>query len=213
MAKKHKLSIITIEHCPDIDSLELARINSALEKKSSYFFISDNDAFNNIDDHININDSSQNIFKVKDAQNILILNDTSKFNSQEDFVKTLLKTNYDIIIIKPLFNNVERYSQEDLQKLHFKKNGSKRLLLAEFNVSEASPGEYYWHKDWKTGSPDWLVRKSFDNENNIITEYWNPEWKQIISRHFKDIINEGFDGVFFTGIENYKYFERLTPLE
>ena len=47
----------------------------------------------------------------------------------------------------------------------------------------------------------------------IITKYWHPEWKKIISRYFKDIINEGFDGVFFTGIENYKYFEDQTPLE
>ena len=70
-----------------------------------------------------------------------------------------------------------------------------------------------WHKDWKVGYPSWLIRPSFDNKNNIITKYWHNEWKQIISRHFKDVINEGFDGIFFTGIENYKYFEQQTPLE
>ena len=74
IAKKHKLNVITIEQCPDNDTLEMARINSMLEKKASYFFIDENNAFNNIDDHININDSSQNIFKPSDAQNILILN-------------------------------------------------------------------------------------------------------------------------------------------
>ena len=26
-------------------------------------------------------------------------------------------------------------------------------------------------------------------------------------------LNEGFDGVFFTGIENYRYFEQQNPLE
>ena len=85
--------------------------------------------------------------------------------------------------------------------------------MAELNVSEASPSEYYWHKDWKVGSPAWLVRPSFSDKNNIITRYWDAEWKKIISRHFKDIIKEGFDGVFFTGIENHKYFEQQTPLE
>ena len=213
VAKKHNLSLITIEQCSDTDTLEMARISSALEKKSSYFFTDVNDAFNNVDDHININDSAQNVFKVSDAQNILIINDTSRFDTKENFISTLLKTNYDIIVMKPLFNNVERYASEDLQKLHFKKNGSKRLLLAEFNISEASPDEYYWHKDWKIGSPKWLIRASFDNKDNIITQYWSPEWKQIISRHFKDVMGEGFDGVFFTGIENYKYFEQQTPLE
>ena len=180
--------------------MEMARINSSLEKKASYFFVEATEAFNNINDHININDSSQNVFNVSDAQNILIINDTSKFDTKENFINTLLKTNYDIIIMKPLFNNIERYDFEDLQKLHFKKNGSKRLLIAEFNVSEASPDEYYWHKDWKVGYPSWLIRPSFDNKNNIITKYWHNEWKQIISRHFKDVINEGFDGIFFTGI-------------
>ena len=34
-----------------------------------------------------------------------------------------------------------------------------------------------------------------------------------MSRHFKDILEEGFDGIFFTGIENYQYFEQQTPLE
>ncbi len=213
VAKKHKLTTITIEQCPSTDDLEMARINSMLEKKASYFFIDEKNAFNNIDDHKNINDSSQNIFKPADAQNILILNDTSQFETKEDLINTLLKTNYDIIIIKPLFNDVDRYAQEDIRKLHFKKNGSKRLLLAEFNVSEASPNEFYWHKDWKIGSPSWLIRPSFDNKDNVITRYWDPEWKRIISRHFKDTMNEGFDGIFFTGIENYKYFEQQTPLE
>lgn len=213
VAKNHNLSLITIEQCPDNETMEMARINSSLEKKASYFFVDINNAFNNIDDHININDSAQNVFKVSDAQNILIINDTSKFKNKEDFVNTLLQTNYDIIVIKPLFNNIYRYDNKDLQKLHFKKNGSKRLLIAEFNVSEAFPDNYYWHKDWKIGSPKWLIRKSFDNKDGIITQYWNPEWKQIMSRHFKDVLGEGFDGVFFTGIENYKYFERQTPLE
>lgn len=213
ISKKYKLNLITIEQCPDLDTLEMARINSMLEGKASYFFTDINNAFNNTDDHININDSAQNVFNVSDAQNILILNDTSRFKTKEEFVDTLLKTNYDIIVMKPLFNNNERYSASDIQKLHFKKNGSKRLLLAEFNVSEASPDEYYWHRDWKIGEPSWLIRKSFDNENSIITLYWHNQWKNIISRHFKDIIKEGFDGVFFTGVENYKYFEHQTPLE
>ena len=95
----------------------------------------------------------------------------------------------------------------------FKKNGTKRLLIAEFNVSEASPKDYYWNRDWKIGNPEWLARLSFSSKDTIITRFWYPEWKQIMSRHFKDILEEGFDGIFFTGIENYQYFEQQTPLE
>ena len=81
------------------------------------------------------------------------------------------------------------------------------------NVSEASPHEYYWQKDWQIGNPSWLKRLSFTEKDNIITQYWHDDWKKIISRHFKDIINENFDGIFLTGIENHEYFEQQNPLE
>ena len=128
-------------------------------------------------------------------------------------VADLLQTNYDITIIKPLFAFHERFSADDLKRLHFKKNGAKRLLIAELNVSEAFPEEYYWSNDWKIGTPDWLVRKSFSSKDGVIVQFWNPVWKKIISDYFKDIMNEGFDGIFFTGIENYHYFEQQNPLE
>lgn len=213
ITKNNKLGLITIEHCKNSDDVETARINSMIDQRSSYFFTELNNAFNNIDDHNNINDSAKNIYKVYDAQNILIINDDSKYSTKEDMISDLLKTNYDIIIMKPLFKHKERFSANDLQKIHFKKNGSKRLLIAELNISEASPYDYYWYKDWKIGNPEWIVRKSFSTEDNFITKFWYPEWKKIISRHFKDILNEKFDGIFFTGVENYHYFEQQNPLE
>lgn len=213
VTKNHNLGLITIEHCQSQEDIEDARINSMIDQKSSYFFTNISDAFNNTFDHNNINDSSKNIFNVSDAQNILIITDDSRYKNKEDFVTALLKTNYDIIIMKPLFANAIRFSADDIQKLRFKKNGTKRLLIAEFNVSEASPKDYYWNRDWKIGNPEWLARLSFSSKDTIITRFWYPEWKQIISRHFKDILEEGFDGIFFTGIENYQYFEQQTPLE
>ncbi len=210
---KHNLGLISIDQCSDSDDLEAARINAMIEKRIFYGFTDINKAFNNTDDHANLNDSSKNIYNISDAQNILILTDDSKYKNKNNFVKELLNTNYDIIIIKPLFHNTERFTPSDIQKMRFKKNGSKRLLLAALNVSEASPHEYYWQKDWKLGHPSWLKRLSFSTEDSIITQYWHDDWKKIISRHFKDIINERFDGVFLTGIENHEYFERQTPLE
>lgn len=213
IAQNHKLGLITIEQCADQDALDAAQINSMIDKKITYGFTDLANAFNNTGDHNSINDSSKNVYQIEDAQNILILTDDSKYSNKDQLVADLLKTNYDIIIMNPLFANRERFSPQDLQKLHFKKNGSKRLLIAEFNVSEANPTDYYWQKDWKVGAPAWLARKSFVSADKIITRYWAPTWKEIISRYFKDIINEGFDGIFFTGIENYQYFEQQSPLE
>lgn len=213
ITRQHNLGLISIEQCASQDDLDAAQINAMIDKKITYGFTDLANAFNNINDHNNINDSSKNVYDIEDAQNILIITDDSRYANKDLFIADLLKTNYDIIIMKPLFANSERFSAQDLQKLHFKKNGSKRLLIAEFNVSEAHPHDYFWFKDWKIGSPKWLVRKSFTSPDGIITKFWYSEWKKIISRYFKDIVNEGFDGIFFTGIENYQYFEQQNPLE
>lgn len=213
IAKKHHLDLISIEYCPSEEALNEAKISAIADKRSIYGFTDLAKAFNTIGEYSLIDDSSKNVYNVSDAQNILILNDDSLYHSQEDLADDISKTNYDIVIIKPLFHYRKRFSPENLQKMRFKKNGTKRLLLAEFNVSEANVNEYYWDIKWRLGSPAWLARPSFSNADGIITQYWDSEWKKIISRYFKDLLNEGFDGVFFTGIENHQYFEQQNPLE
>lgn len=213
IARNNHLDMISVEQCPDQEKLNEALVNAMIDKRSVYGFTDVNNAFNSIGNYDLIDDSSKNIYNFFDAKNILILNDDSKYSSQEQLVDDLSKTNYDIIVIKPLFAYTQRFSTENLKKLHFKKNGAKRLLIAELNVSEAHPHEFYWLDDWHVGSPDWLIRPSFSSNDGVIVKYWRTEWKKIISRYFKDLLNEGFDGVFFTGVENYKYFERQNPLE
>lgn len=213
VVQNHHLGLITIEQCDNQDEVDKAIINSMMQKKITYAFSDIEDAFNNIGNHDALNDSARNVFQISDAQNILILDDDRRYQNKGDLVNDLAQTNYDIIVMKPLFANHERFLPEDLQKLHFKKNGAKRLLIAEFNVSEASPQDYFWLRDWKIGNPDWLVRKSFVSQDGVIVRFWDAEWKRIMSRYFKDVVKEGFDGVFFTGIENYQYFEQQNPLE
>lgn len=213
VTQNHNIGLITIEECPSQTAIDEMQISAMINKKIAYGFTDANDAFNSTKNHNSINDSSKNIFQISDAQNILILLDDSKYSNKEHMVDELLKTNYDIIIIPPLFQHSIRFSDDDIRKLQFKKNGSKRLLIAAMNVSEASPSDYFWLKDWKVGLPEWLKRKSFTSKDNVITQFWHPEWKKIISNYFKDIMNEGFDGIFFTGVENYQYFEQQNPLE
>lgn len=213
IALKYNLVAISIEQCANQEALDNAAVSAMVDKRSVYGFTDLSSAFKTIGNYNLINDSAKNIYNFSDAQNILILNDDSNYKNQQDLVADLAKTNYDIIIIKPLFAYNQRFSAENLRKLHFKKNGSKRLLIAEFNVSEANPREYYWLDNWKIGSPDWLKRKSFSSRDSVIVKYWQNDWKKIISRYFRDIINEGFDGIFFTGVENYRYYEQQNPLE
>ena len=213
VARNHHLDLISIEYCQNEEALKQAKISAIADGRSIYGFTSLEKAFNTIGDYSMINDTAKNIYNISDAKNILILNDDSLYSSQEELTADISKTNYDIVIIKPLFNYRKRFSPLNLQKMRFKKNGTKRLLLAELNISEANPKEYYWNIKWRIGAPVWLARPSFSNPDSIITRYWAMEWRKIISRYFKDILNEGFDGVFLTGLENNQYFEQQNPLE
>lgn len=209
----NNLGLIGIDYCQSSEAADRAIVRSVLDKKILYVFENPENAFNDIASQPLINDSAKNVNKVADARNILILTDDSRYTSKDRFVQDISRTNYDIVVIKPLFAHTKRFSPEDIRRMQFKKNGSRRLLIAEMNVSEASPQDYFWRDRWKIGAPSWLVRKSFVEPNAVIAQYWNEEWRRIIARHFKDIVATGFDGVFFTGLQNHFYFEQQTPLE
>ena len=169
--------------------------------------------FRNIEEQPVINENARNIFKLSEAENNLYLNDESSFRDKYDLIKQLRNTNFDVVIIRPQFNNKEAYTTDEVNSLKFKKNGTRRLIFAEMNLTEANPEQYYWKKKWQLGKPSWLRRKSFSNQGSIIAEYWNDEWRKIIGNHFKSIIDTKYDGAFFTGLENHKYFEYQLPLE
>lgn len=209
----HNLGHISIEQCTDEEELDKAVVRSILDQKAIYPFTDRSVAFADLASLPMINDSAANINTAQDAKNIAFLLDDHKFSSPEKLIDAISRSNFDIIVINPLFHNHTPYSETDIRSMQFKKNGGKRLLIAAMNVSEASPTDYFWKKRWQQGNPDWLVRSSFVTPNAYITRYWSEEWRQIISRHFKDIVRSGYDGVFFTGIENHLYFEHLTPLE
>ncbi len=211
--KKHNITIISLENCPDENTFDQAVIRSVFDKRLFYGFDNPQYAFNDITHQPLINETAKNVTNVKDAKNILLLIDDNKFAQKFDLIKALRNTNYDIVIINPLFHGQERYTPQEVRSLQFKKNGTRRLLIAEMNMSEAQDSAYYWHPEWRIGQPTWLNRISFVNDDSVITSYWSPEWQKIISNHFKGIVDSSFDGVFLTGLDNYRYFEKLTPLE
>ena len=209
----HGLGHISIEHCPDEKALDKAILRSLLDQKAVYAFTNRETAFQNPSNQPLINDSARNIEQIKQAKNITFILDDSPYLSKEEMITTIVNNNYDIVVIDPLFHHKQPFSPEDVRRMSFKKNGSKRLVLAKLNVSEAAPQDYFWQESWKRGNPSWIVRKSFVNKDGFITRYWSEDWKKVLSRHFRDIVASGYDGVFFTGIENHLYFEHLTPLE
>lgn len=208
----NSLKLISIDKCPDEDAFDEAIQDSVGRSALLYVFTSPQYAFKNIRSQIIINENAKNVFSLDQAQNIVFLLDTSEYPDKFALIEDIRNANYDIVVL-PAFVNGVPFTKEEVNSLKFKKNGTRRRVIAAFNISETDDGQYYWQPEWRIGSPEWLKRLSFVDKDGILVEYWAPEWKNIISKYFKGIVDLDFDGAFLTGLENYRYFEQQTPLE
>ncbi len=209
----HNLGHFSIEQCSSKADVDAAITRSILDQKASYIFTDINKSFQNTYTQPIINDSARNIEHALQAKNISFILNDNHYLYAEQMVHEISNSNYDIVVINPLFHNIAPFSAEDIARMKYKKNGAKRLLIANINVSEASEQDIFWDPYWKENPPNWLAHPSFTTPNAYIAEYWSKEWRQILSKHFKNIIMSKYDGAFFTGIENHKFFEQQTPLE
>lgn len=203
--------LMTIDQC-NASQLDMAIKVSARHHIPTYIFSNPQFAFKDAKNQLLIAENATNIEKIQQAQNILFLLDTSKFDDKENYLKEIESSNFDVIVISPFFNG-KALKKEDVERLKYKKNGALRKIIAAMNISETDSDKYYWQSGWKIGNPSWLKRASFVDKKGIIVEYWSEEWQKIISDYFKGIVMQGFDGAFLTGLDNYQYFEDLTPLD
>ncbi len=208
-----KIKLISIDHCRNGKAFDKAIENAVATGSLTYPFINKDEAFKHIVGQPVINENAKNIYNLQDAQNISFLINDKEYKNKEGFIDDIRHSNYDVVVINPLFHNREVLTQEDVDRLKFKKNGTRRQIIALFNVSEIRNNPYLRKLGWKIGNPAWLKRISFVSNDSIITEYWNDAWKKIMGRNFEKIIDNGYDGAFLTGIENHRYFEKQTPLE
>ncbi len=206
-----KLPLLSIDKCSGQEAVLEAWQEANGSFVPTYAFISNEYGFGKNNAPIN-NENSNNIFKIKDAKNFRILIDESKYADKYALLEDMQKNNYDILVINPKFDN-NYWTSKEINSLKFKQNGAKRLVIAMVNISEADKTDFYWLKNWKHGTPQWLHGPSDVDTNKTVTVYWHDDWKQIISQYFRDVQNVGYDGAFITGIENFLYFENITPLE
>ena len=174
---------------------------SASERTLFYGFIQPSQAFKYIAHQPIINENANNIFKLSEAKNISFLIDDSRYKSKAEMLQDIAASNYDVVVINPLFHTQTPFSDKEVSSMRYKRNGARRLIIAMQNVSEAFKLHYYWQKDWNKTRPDWMIRKSFSSQDAFITRYWTAEWQKIISDYTKSIVDSGYDGIFFTGIE------------
>lgn len=210
---EENIRIISIDNCPNRKTYDSALEKSIETNNLIYAFIKPETAFKQILKQPIINENAKNINNVTEAKNISFLIDDSTYDNKNKFIADIRDSNYDIVVIDPFFHNKQAYTKDEIHSLKFKKNGTRRQIIAKFNISETKDGDYYWNNEWKIGNPTWLKRLSFVDKNGVITEYWQDEWKKIMGKHFRSIVDSDYDGALLTGIENHHYFEKQTPLE
>ena len=136
----------------------------------------------------------------------LYLINPENFQTKHDFIEAVCATNYDLIIMD-LFIECNEFSSDEIELLHQKANGGRRLVIAYMSIGEAEDYRYYWDKSWKRGNPSWLDKENPKWKGNYKVKYWNPEWQAIIFDYLSRIINAGFDGAYLDIIDAFEYYE------
>lgn len=208
-----ELPVFALEKCADEKAMDKAIMQSFADKNIIYPFLYTEQAFKKLHHQLIINETANSISKLKEARNIGFLLDDETYEEPFMVLNEIRNSNYDVIVIHPFFHKKKPYSKEEVDAMKFKKNGGRRLILAQYNISETSEQDYFWKKKWFKKLPDWIVEKSPTNTDSYIVKYWDPEWKIIASRYFKGIVDSGYDGAFITGLENHLVFEENKPLE
>ena len=119
-----------------------------------------------------------------------------------------MQTNHDVLVIEPFHKGAEPISYQQIQKLKYKYLGSRRLVFAVMDLTHADRYSYYWEREWRPGSPPWLLQPTAENPDRYRVEYWRPGWREIVGYHFKGLMDLEFDGVILTGLDAFRPFEQ-----
>lgn len=141
-----------------------------------------------------------------EVKNFLYLLNPSKFNSKDEYLRALKSSEYDLLIIEPTLNGIF-FTKDEIEQLKYKKNGSRRLVIAYFSIGEAEDYRYYWEKSWSKKLPDWIVEENENWEGNYIVKYWSKEWQEIVKEYQRRLESIGVDGYYLDTIDSFQYFE------
>jgi len=211
--RKQGLTALSIEHCPDIQTAGLG-IQAAVDAGViAHVDTDDEDIFATIPLRRPVPENAGNVQALSEARNFLMFTDTRRTASKEDYLYTLQRTNYDVLVVDAFYNNNQPLTAAEIHSLKFKDLGARRLVLARMDVGYAEDTRFYWQRDWKIGSPSWIKAFGPMGPGQYVVEFWNPAWKAILGRYFAGIMDLGFDGVVIDGAEAYRRFEFMTPLD
>ncbi len=155
-------------------------------------------------------ENPSNILSLDMVKNFVVIRNSAPFGRQDAFAMKMHDTNYDMVAVE-VFHGRRPLSRQAIETLKYKKIGARRLVLAYMDIASAASYHYYWRPHWREGSPMWISAPLKDDPDRYNIEYWQPEWKQIITgdtnSYTYGLIAQGFDGVIIDGLETYRFFE------
>ncbi|HCX14765.1 MAG TPA: hypothetical protein DGZ24_05565 [Rhodospirillaceae bacterium] len=207
------LQALSIEHCHSAETAK-AGLDAAINANViSHIDLDSTDTFSHIPVSRPSPENSANVESLRAARNMLVSLHSRSFESRREWLGALQDTNYDVLIVDAFYNGNEALTKDNVHKLKFKQMGARRLVLGLVDIGYAEDERYYWQRDWRINEPTWIKAHGPDRPGQYVVEFWNPAWKAIVGRYFKGIMDLGFDGVVLGGVEAYRRWEFMTPLD
>ncbi len=216
LARQNGLAVLVIDYCStpektdtsyqrnhELGFLSLAADRRELDRIPSYppGLFSEND---------------DTIETLGQAQNFLYLINPARYSSKEDFIRAVTATNYDLLIMD-LYLGDEAFTRDEVEQLRHKTNGGSRLVLCYMSIGEAEAYRPYWKAEWDSNPPEWLLEENPNWAGNYRVQYWNEEWKALITgsadSYVGKIIHSGFDGVYLDLIDAFSELEDEASLD
>ncbi len=130
---------------------------------------------------------------------------------------TIAASPYDLVVIDYARDGTQEFAfdRATVTAMQRKPDGERRIVLAYLSIGEAEDYRFYWHHDWMSSPPGWLLAENPDWPGNYAVRYWDPQWQAMIfggpGSYLDTIISAGFDGVYLDRIDAFDVADAEVP--
>jgi endo-alpha-1,4-polygalactosaminidase (GH114 family) len=210
---KQGLKALTVEHCRTPEQASAALQTAVRMGVVSHIDLEDADDFARPPTRRPSPENPRNVEALLSARNMVMLLDSREYATREEWFAAMAGTNYDVLVTDAFYKGNRPLTKDEVHHLKFKQIGARRLVLARMSVGYAEDERFYWQREWQIGEPSWIHALAPERPGQYVVEFWNPAWKAIVGRYFAGIMDLGFDGVVLDGVEAYRRWEFMTPLD
>lgn len=207
------LKILSIEHCKTPDAAASALSAAIQAGVVSHTDADQKDKFGVVPKSRPSPENPRNVEVLGNARNMLVMLDSNAYDSREEWLAALQATNYDVLITDGFYKGKQALTKNEVHGLKFKEMGARRLVLARMSIGYAEDERYYWKREWRVSEPSWIQAYGPDRPGQYAVEFWNPAWKAVVGKYFAGLMDLGFDGIVLDGVEAYRRWEFMTPLD